>query len=74
VIDDHTGLRLRDVVGMDQLMFEVDFPHGDTLWPDSRPALEKLVAETGLDDDEVYKLVRGNAIRFYRLDRYGITA
>jgi predicted TIM-barrel fold metal-dependent hydrolase len=74
IIDDHTGLRLRDVVGMDQLMFEVDFPHGDTLWPESRAALERLVTDAGLTDDEVYKLVRGNAIRFYGLDRVGITA
>ena len=74
VIDDRTGLRMRDVVGMDQMMFEVDFPHGDSLWPDSAQALEKLAADTGLDDGELYKLARGNAIRFYRLDRLGITA
>ncbi|MGD9794530.1 MAG: amidohydrolase family protein [Acidimicrobiia bacterium] len=73
VVDDRTGLRMRDVVGMDQMMYEVDFPHGDSPWPNNKQMLEKLAHDSGLNDEELYKLARGNAINFYRLREYGIT-
>ena len=33
ICDDETGLRNRDAIGMDQICFEVDFPHADTTYP-----------------------------------------
>jgi predicted TIM-barrel fold metal-dependent hydrolase len=74
VYDDVVGLNARDIVGMDQIMFEIDYPHADSTWPNSRRVVEKIVAEAALDDVETYKLVRGNAIRCYGLDRFGVTA
>jgi predicted TIM-barrel fold metal-dependent hydrolase len=74
IYDDLAGLAMRDTVGMDQIMFETDYPHGDSTWPDSRRVVERIVEKAGLRPDEVRKLVRGNAIACYRLDRYGITA
>jgi predicted TIM-barrel fold metal-dependent hydrolase len=74
VYDDVAGLRMRDQVGMSQIMFEVDYPHGDSTWPGSQATFERMVTAAGLTDDERYLLARGNAIRCYRLDRYGITA
>jgi predicted TIM-barrel fold metal-dependent hydrolase len=74
VVNDVVGLRMRDLVGMDQIMYEVDFPHGDSPWPESKLALEKMAANAGLSDDELYKLARGNAITCYGLHRFGITA
>jgi predicted TIM-barrel fold metal-dependent hydrolase len=74
VFDDVAGLRLRDQIGMDQIMFEVDYPHGDSTWPNSRAVLEKIAVQAELSDDELYRLARGNAIRCYGLDRYfGVT-
>jgi hypothetical protein len=47
-------------------MFEVDYPHSDSTWPDSRAVAADVMA--GLDPDVVHKLVRGNAIRLFGLD------
>jgi predicted TIM-barrel fold metal-dependent hydrolase len=73
VFDDTIGLVLRDRIGVEQIMFEVDYPHGDSTWPNSLAVLEKNVADAGLDEHETYLLARGNAIRCYGLQRYGIT-
>jgi hypothetical protein len=51
-------------------MFETDYPHPDSTWPGSKDTLDKFVQVAGLTDDEIYKFVRGNAIRCYGLDRY----
>ena len=73
IFDDVHGLQSRDKIGMDQVMFEIDYPHADSTFPHSRQTAEKLVSRGGLDQDEAYKFIRGNAIRCYRLDRYGVT-
>ena len=33
IFDDEIGLKNRDVIGMDQICFEVDFPHADSTFP-----------------------------------------
>jgi predicted TIM-barrel fold metal-dependent hydrolase len=67
------GLASRDIVGMDQIMFETDYPHADSTFPHSRQTAEKLVANAGLSEHETWQLVRGNAIECYDLGRFGIT-
>jgi predicted TIM-barrel fold metal-dependent hydrolase len=73
IFDDLHGLASRDVIGMDQIMFETDYPHNDSTFPHSKEVASKHVAEAGLTDRETWKLVRGNAIECYGLRRYGIT-
>jgi len=73
IFDDSTGLRNRDVVGMDQICFETDYPHADSTFPHSRETLIKTSAEAGLSGEELYKLTRGNAIKGFGLRRFGIT-
>ena len=72
--DDVVGLQLRDHIGMRQIMFESDYPHGDSTWPHSKEVLEKVVDKAGLDETETHMLARGNAIRCYGLERFGIAA
>jgi predicted TIM-barrel fold metal-dependent hydrolase len=74
IFDDETGLRNRDAVGMDQICFETDFPHADSTFPESKRVAVDICTKAGLSDDEIYKLVRGNAIRAFGLDRFGITS
>ncbi|SNQ47298.1 Amidohydrolase family protein [Frankia canadensis] len=74
VFDDVVGLRLRDRIGMEQIMFEVDYPHGDSTWPNTGAVFDKIVTAAGLDEREAYLLARGNAIACYGLERFGITA
>ena len=73
IFDDRTGLRNRDVVGMDQICFETDYPHADSTYPHSKETLAKIAEEAGLDQEELYKLARGNAIKAFGLQRWGIT-
>jgi predicted TIM-barrel fold metal-dependent hydrolase len=72
VFDDTHGLRSRGIVGMKQIMFETDYPHADSTYPNSRQTAEKLIANAGLDEQEAWQLVRGNAIECYGLRRFGI--
>ncbi len=59
---------------MGQIMFETDYPHGDSSWPDSKAVATQLFVDAGLDDDETYRFLSGNAIECYGLERFGITS
>jgi predicted TIM-barrel fold metal-dependent hydrolase len=74
VFDDAVGLASRDYIGMGQIMFETDYPHADSTFPESRQVAEKMIAESELSESEARKFVRGNAIDCYDLGRYGITS
>lgn len=64
---DFYGLRnLRDV-GADNAIFEVDYPHTDSTWPNTASLALEMFA--GLSPEEVYKVCRGNAIRMLHLDK-----
>jgi predicted TIM-barrel fold metal-dependent hydrolase len=64
--DDH-GLNNIDAVGEDNVCFETDYPHTDTTWPDTKPFIEKF--REYLTDEQLYKVLRGNAIKMLELDR-----
>jgi predicted TIM-barrel fold metal-dependent hydrolase len=70
IFDDLEGLRARDAIGMSQIMVETDYPHNDSTFPNSKTVVAELVEQAGLTPDEVYQLVRGNAVRVYGMDRY----
>ena len=74
LFDDLAGLSNRDSVGMSQIMFEVDYPHQDSTWPNTLVLLEGLVSEADLNESEVWQLVRGNAIQCYGLDRFDVSS
>ena len=55
---------------MDQITFEVDFPHADSTFPHTKKVAEDIIARAKLNKTEVQKLFRGNAIKLYHLDKY----
>jgi predicted TIM-barrel fold metal-dependent hydrolase len=63
---DQHGVDSIEKVGVDNTTFETDYPHTDSTWPDTKEVAEELMK--GIDDDTVYKLMRGNAIRMLSLD------
>ena len=65
-IDDHTGLGMLDVVGEDNVMIEMDYPHSDTTWPHSIKLAHERLEAAGLSDEVKWKILRGNAERLYR--------
>jgi predicted TIM-barrel fold metal-dependent hydrolase len=63
---DQHGLESIDRVGIDNITFETDYPHTDSTWPDTKKVAEKMMSD--LTDEQIYKIVRGNAIRMLDLD------
>jgi predicted TIM-barrel fold metal-dependent hydrolase len=58
-IEDTFGVANRHAIGVDRICMEIDYPHSDSVWPNSR----KIAAETLKDvpDDEVALIVGENA-------------
>lgn len=65
-LDDPAGLATRHLIGIENILFETDYPHSDSTFPRSR----ELVAERFKDvpADETRKIVRDNAIKLFNLD------
>lgn len=67
VFDDPAVLRFLDQLGDDNLCFEVDYPHPDGSWPNSRSVAWR---QTGtLTPEQREKVLRTNAARLYRVER-----
>src|SRR5262245_34798229 len=64
--EDAIGLRLRDVIGVDNMMWGSDYPHSESTFPQSRKIIAEILA--GVPADEHAKIVGGNAARLYRFD------
>ncbi|HEV8297418.1 MAG TPA: amidohydrolase family protein [Acidimicrobiales bacterium] len=61
---DPLPLVLRDEIGVDRIMFESDYPHADSTWPDTQDVLHSVVR--GFRSDEIEKFVYRNAATLYR--------
>jgi predicted TIM-barrel fold metal-dependent hydrolase len=64
--DDRAGLAARDVIGIDQLTFETDYPHQDSTWPHSVDVVRTFADM--LDDAELRKVVHDNGAALLGLD------
>src|SRR3989454_5201146 len=70
--EDAVGIRLRDVIGVDNMMWGSDYPHSESTFPQSRKILAEIL--TGVPDDEQAKIVGANTARVYRFDVARLTA
>jgi len=59
------GMELRHRVGIDNIMWESDYPHIVSTYPESWKAVERCVA--GVPEIEQKKMLYENAVRLYRL-------
>lgn len=73
VFDDEHGLKSRDAIGLEHILFETDYPHTDGTFPESQQVAHRLCEGAGMDADECYAFLRGNAIKAYGMERFGIT-
>jgi predicted TIM-barrel fold metal-dependent hydrolase len=64
--EDAIGIRLRDAIGVDNMMWGSDYPHSESTFPQSRKILAEILA--GVPDDERAKIVGGNTARVYHFD------
>ena len=63
--DDEIGIRTRDVIGVDNLMWGSDYPHGDSIFPDSQGVLDRIME--GVPADERYAMTAKNVVDLYDL-------
>jgi predicted TIM-barrel fold metal-dependent hydrolase len=68
IADDH-ALKMRHEIGIDHLMWETDYPHSDSLWPDSAKALAKSLLL--IPDDDASKIAELNAREVFNFPRRG---
>ncbi len=62
---DTVGMQMLDRIGVDQVLFETDYPHQDGTWPRSQEVARELMGN--LDAISVDKILRGNAKRLLGL-------
>jgi predicted TIM-barrel fold metal-dependent hydrolase len=68
---DAIGIRLRDVIGVDNMMWSSDYPHSEPTFPQSRKILADILI--GIPDDEQAKIAGGNTTRVYNFDMARLT-
>src|SRR5256714_333908 len=64
--EDAIGVRLRDAIGVDNMMWGSDYPHSESTFPQSRKILAEILAD--VPEAEQAKIVGGNTARVYRFD------
>ncbi len=68
-IYDDAGIFSRELIGIDNIMFESDYPHSDSNWPHTRKMLEESLAN--VPNDQARKIAEDNARRVYNFPRKG---
>jgi predicted TIM-barrel fold metal-dependent hydrolase len=64
--EDAIGIRLRDVIGVDNMMWGSDYPHSESTFPRSRQILSEILE--GVPEDEQARIVGLNTARVYNFD------
>jgi hypothetical protein len=65
---------LRDRIGIDNIAYEVDYPHSDCSWPKSPEELWEHYVGAGCTEEEMQKIGWENAARWLRFDPFVHTA
>ncbi len=64
MIDDPSTIVTRHTIGVENILFESDYPHGDGTWPDTQKVIHAILGD--LPTDEIHKITHENAARLYR--------
>jgi predicted TIM-barrel fold metal-dependent hydrolase len=67
-IDDAFGLQNIQFIGEDNIAYECDYPHSDTLWPEVPEYLWPTVKH--LTHEQIDKVTHKNAMRWFRFDPF----
>jgi hypothetical protein len=69
-ICDPSGLLLRDRIGIDNIAYEVDYPHSDCSFPHSPEEIWEHFELAKCSDVEIAKISHENALRWLRFDPF----
>lgn len=64
--DDMVGVETRDLIGVSQMLFETDYPHQDSTWPNTPDVVAKIAER--VSPQELEMMMRTNAIDLLGLD------
>jgi predicted TIM-barrel fold metal-dependent hydrolase len=67
-IDDAVGVRNRDLIGIDNLTWECDYPHSDSTWPRAPEILWKSFE--GVPDADIQKITHQNVMKHFQYDPF----
>ncbi len=63
-LDDPGTISTRHRIGVENICFETDYPHGDGTWPDCQALVDEVWAE--VPQDEIRMMLCENAAKLYR--------
>ncbi|HWC67627.1 MAG TPA: amidohydrolase family protein [Acidimicrobiales bacterium] len=66
MIEEPVGLGHRADIGVDRIMWECDYPHTDTVWPESRESAWAVFDAAGCTAGEIEAISHANAERVFR--------
>jgi predicted TIM-barrel fold metal-dependent hydrolase len=69
-ISDPVGVKLRHDIGIDNIAWEMDYPHSDSMWPGAPEELGAVLADGHVPHDEINKMTYENACRWYSFDPF----
>jgi predicted TIM-barrel fold metal-dependent hydrolase len=69
-ISDKVGVALRNMIGIDNICWEADYPHSDSMWPGAPEELWEVLSANNVPDDEINKMAYQNAMRWYSFDPF----
>ena len=71
-VGERFGVEQRHKIGVDRILWESDFPHAETNWPESQAAVDRLYA--GVAENEIAAMVYENASRLLRFQGERVAA
>jgi predicted TIM-barrel fold metal-dependent hydrolase len=69
-ISDPVGVQLRNLIGIENICWEADYPHSDSMWPGAPEELWEVLTANNVPDDEINKMTHENAMRWYSFDPF----
>ena len=60
------GVRARHEIGLRNIFWATDFPHGESDWPEVQDTVDEIFADVA--EDEVRRMVGGNVMEYFHLD------
>jgi predicted TIM-barrel fold metal-dependent hydrolase len=69
-ISDPVGIALRDRIGIDNIAWEADYPHSDSMWPSAPEELASEFTTYAVPDADIAKMTHENAMRWFSFDPF----
>ncbi|WP_280367483.1 amidohydrolase family protein [Nocardia wallacei] len=69
-VTDRTSLKLRHDIGIENIAWECDYPHSDSIWPNAPEFVLEELQAAGASDADINKITWENACRFLNWDPF----